>query len=144
MLEVGPLVQGNLPGIFSESLSRKKTGTTVIHMIVSLLFLLQTDASRAQQIDQESASRVASASIRITLNIPPRTQLVEATESAGKLCLSRIPASQLVVSWLRQGTPAPGSALASLAGDTSVQSCVDLGTLPQQSGSTATVLIAAQ
>lgn len=138
------MAQWSLTGIFAGTFSSKNSWRGVAHTTLALMLMLQSGASSAQD-EQGSSSRVASASLRVTLTIPPRTQLVEAAESSNKLCISRIPASQLVVSWLPEGgMSAPAPPIATLTGDTAAAGCIDVGIPPQESESTATVLVAAQ
>ncbi|QKX15845.1 hypothetical protein [Microbulbifer sp. YPW1] len=94
-----------------------------------------------------TAQKTASASIQITLTIPPRAQVRTDPSGVRALCLSHIPASFLQVGWTGSETGRSANTrtrLASLTGNPLVRDCISLDTDPPGKSDLGYLLISAE
>jgi len=104
-----------------------------IAVVLAVLPASAVLALAADVNDPGAVRNSASASLRITLTIPPQTQLIAGETGTDTLCLRRIPASFLQVRWVRTDLAESSDSrflLDSLEGRANVQGCIDLGPRP--------------
>lgn len=145
---------GQLNPCYFSSARQPKYGVA----IAAVLLLLFNASAMARDLSVAAGEgKTATAALRITLTIPPRTEVSLLPKGERELCMAAVAARFLNVRWLpavpllrTSSSPEPGpeysqdKPIAALTGNASISGCISLSAVPESPSGQTVLLIAAE